>query len=286
MSKPNIEIPPVRYRRGNKPLLKRLIRPVTAPFTDVLGGPNLNNCTYHHVACGSLDIEFFRPHAAWGARDGYPRHVLLNDDAVFDRDDCDDRTGHHFLKLGGSNWTYREPKLAANKLLPIPREPYVIVTAYWQLERVKNGIQLQVANTEMLEQYLRDDYFAHLESEGGKNWETRKKFHEEYGPNGRNSPQEMIDSFIASWVWKAPATYTVLAFNNQPWLRYNWAPKLIAPASLLYTCILTPTTLFTVRFHLAEMTPNSLKHWWSPVVEDTELLMQGVKVHYKELPPK
>jgi hypothetical protein len=285
MSKAKVAIPPVRYRRGNKPLLKRLIHPFKAPFTEVLGGPNLDNCTHHNVDCGPLDVEFYMPRAAIGGNQAYPREVNVNRESAFVKSGVkQDRTNHYVCELGVSNWAYREPKLSANKLLPIPREPYVIVTAYWQLERVKNGIQLQVANTEMLEQYLRDDYFAHLESEGGHNWKVRKNEYEEMGPQGRNAPQEVIESFIATQSWSPPQAYKLLNFNGHAWLQYNWTPMVIAPQSLLYTCVLTPDTLFTVRFSLVEMTPNSLKHWWSPVVEDTELLMQGVKIHYKELP--
>ncbi len=148
----------------------------------------------------------------------------------------------------------------------------------------ENSIQLEIGNIAMLERYLRDDYVAYLESEGGRNWRTRKRINEEHGPSGRNSSQDLIDSFIDSWLWEAPSTYTALDLNGQNWLQYNWAPKQNYPKSLLYTCVLAPDTLFTVRFHLAQMIGGSLKHWWSPLVEDTELLMQGVKVYYKNLP--
>lgn len=262
MAKLDVEIPPVKYRRGKQPLLKRLLNPFKAPFTEVLGRPNLQDSIHQRVDCGHLEAEFYCPRAAMGHSDDYPEEVDLNNDRLFDRTNIDERTSHKLLKLAGSNWGYAPPRLHLSRFLPVPQEPYIIVTAFWNLERVKNGIQLDVGNMEMLEQYLRDDYYAFLESEGGHNWTVRKNEYEEMGPSGRNAPQEVIDSFIAAQIHTPPRAYETLSYNGQPWLRYRWAPRQNYPDGLIYTTALTPNTLFTVYFSLTEMLGGCLKHWW------------------------
>lgn len=282
MAKPSVTLPPIQYRRTPPSLLDKLLKPIRAPFKEILGGPALENCVRQFVDCGRVQVEFFLPEASFGSDDGYPDHINLAHDAFNDISRGDKRTQHEIIKLGISNWKYGRPRLQPSRFLPVPQDPYVIVTAYWQLERVKNDIALETGNTEMLEQYLKDDYHAYLESEGGRNWKIRARTQEEMEPRGWD--QESIDEEIAIQLFDSPKQYERMQYNDTTWLRYNWAPRQNYPKALNYTCVLTPSVLLTVSFSLTEMTGASLKHWWSPLVEDSEILMQGVKLHYRDLP--
>lgn len=233
---------------------------------------------------GQSGLSSFLPDADFGSDDGYPDTIDLATDPFTDISMGDKRTKHEIIKLGVSNWKYGRPKLELTRFLPIPQEPYVIVTAFWQLERIKNGIQLEVGNTALLEQYLRDDYHSHLESAGGINWKIRTETQAEF--EGRGRPQQFIDKDIAVQLFEGPKEYQPLEFNGTTWLRYNWAPRHNYPKALNYTCVLTPEFLLTFTLTLTQMLPASLKHWWSPLVEDSEILMEGVKLHYKELPKR
>ncbi|MCX2783654.1 hypothetical protein OQJ46_11725 [Microbulbifer thermotolerans] len=280
MAKLAATIPPVRYRRTPSSFLKRLTRPFTAPFREILGGPDLEHCDHRRVDCGVVDVEFFLPAASFGGEAEYPTNVDLKNIPAPEMA-YEYRTEHDILRLGVSNWKYGRPKLEPTRFLPVPQGPYVIVTTSWQLERIKNSLRLEVGNTAMLEQYLTDDYYAHLESEGGRNWKIRARTQNELEPRGWD--QESIDEQIATQLFDPPKNYESMMFNGVNWLRYIWAPRQNYPKALSYTCVLTPSFLLTVSFGLTEMTAASLKHWWSPLVEDSEILIQGVKLHYKNL---
>lgn len=284
MAKSFVTLPPVQSRRTAPSWMDRLARPLTAPFKDVLGGPALEHCAHRHVHCGTVDVEFFLPAPSFGGGTQFPDRVDLSDESRLDASLGDLRTAHRVIELGVSNWKYGRPRLELSRFLPVPQEPYVIVTAFWQLERIKNDIQLEVGNTSLLEQYLRDDYHAYLETEGGMNWKIRTGTQAEF--EGRGRPQRFIDQDIAVQLLDPPVAYEPLDYNGTTWLRYNWAPRANYPKALNYTCTLTPDYLLTVSLALTQMIPGSLKHWWSPLVEDSEVLMQGTKLHFKELPKK
>jgi len=281
MAKLAATLPPIRYRRTPPSFLKRLTHPFIAPFKEVLGGPNLEHCDHRRVDCGVVEVEFYLPASYFGGGSKFPESVDLENNPT-PQIAYNDRTGHDILRLGVSNWKYGRPRLEPTRFLPIPQDPYVIVTTFWQLERVKNGLCLEVGNMAMLEQYLMDDYYAHLESEGGQNWKIRAETQAELEPRGWD--QESIDEQIAIQLFDPPKRYEPLVFNSAGWLRHIWAPRQNYPKALNYTCALTPQFLLTVSFDLTEMTGASLEHWWSPLVEDSEILMQGVKLHYKDLP--
>jgi len=281
MAKLAATLPPVRYRRTPHSFLKRLTHPFIAPFKEVLGGPNFEHCDHRRVDCGVVDVEFYLPIASFGSESKFPMSVDLSNNPTLETA-YEYRSEHDILRLGATNWNYGRPRLEPTRFLPIPKDPYVIVTTSWQLERIKNSLRLEVGNTAMLEQYLRDDYYAHLESEGGRNWKIRAETQAELEPRGWD--QESIDEQIAIQLFDPPKSYEPLVFNNASWLRHIWAPRQNYPKALNYTCALTPQFLLTVSFGLTEMTGASLEHWWSPLVEDSEILMQGVKLHYKDLP--
>lgn len=281
MAKLAATIPPVRYRRTPPSLLKRLTRPFTAPFREILGGPDLEHCDHRWVDCGAVDVEFYLPAASFGDSAEYPVSIDLNNSPTPETA-YEERTKHKILRLGVTNWKYGRPKLEPTRFLPIPQEPYVIVTTSWQLERVKNGLCVETGNTTILEQYLQDDYYAHLEAEGGRNWKIRTRTQAELELRGWD--QESIDKQIAAQLFTPPQNYEPLCLNEVNWLRYIWAPRQNYPKALCYTCALTPSFLLTVSFGLTEMTGASLRHWWSPLVEDSEILVQGVKLHYNRLP--
>lgn len=282
MADPNRIPPDVVYRRGPQPFLKRLAQPLTAPFKQIQGGPALEHCAHRVVDCGTVDVEFFLPAPSFGGGTRFPEKLDLDNPPQMEPSIGDQRTAHKVIDLGVSNWKYGRPKLELSRFLPIPQEPYVVVTAFWQLEQIKNNIQLPVGNAQLLEQYLRDDYHSHLESVGGINWKIRTETQAEF--EGRGRPQQFIDKDIAVQLFEGPKEYQPLKFNGTTWLRYNWAPRHNYPKALNYTCVLTPEFLLTFTLTLTQMIPGSLKHWWSPVVEDSEILMQGVKLHYKDLP--
>lgn len=269
----------VGSKRRKQPLARRLVQPFVAPFREKQGGAALDECEHRQVDCGTCTLEFYLPKPRFGVGPGDPDTVNLDRDESFPESAGEKRTDHAMVCLGASNWNYSRPKFEVTRLLPIPQEPYVTVTAVWQLERVKNGIQLESGNLNQLEQYLRDDYYAFLESEGGDNWEIRKEIQQDLGARGRGWSQEEIDDEIAPQLIAAPASYEVQTFNGTSWLRYCWAPKQQYPRALYYTCLVAPNTLLTVSFNLTEMVGSSLEHWWEPLLADAEALLQGTAVH-------
>lgn len=133
------------------------------------------------------------------------------------------RTKHQRIRLSAATWNYTASKFL--RLTKLYMEPFVVVSAVWSLEKLKYDTQLEVGNLDRLEQYLREDYTRTLEEEGGANWSIRNRMEELYGPSGRNTSRDTIDSFIAAKLHQTPKIYDRISFNSQQWLRYIWSPK-------------------------------------------------------------
>jgi hypothetical protein len=279
-----------RSRRLSSSWLVRKLRAMIAPFKPLRGGPLLDDCSHQHVDCGSVDIDFFLPRAYLGT-DAYPSKIDLDDDRFFDDCASDKRTKHIYATIGVSNWSYYSPFWDINRLLPIPQDPYVIITAIWQIERVKRGVMLEVGDVAGLERYLRDDYELFLESEGGRNWELRRDVKEEFGTLDHLEPEEaqaFVDSQIKLVLLSAPNTYETLVFNGVPWLRYIWDEQQSLPTAINYSRTLSSRTILTVYFGISHMSGGGGRHyarWREAFLRDSEALMSGLTITPKCLPP-
>ena len=213
-----------------------------------------------------------------------PDHVSLDDSAFTETDLNDSRACHKTIRLGLSNWIYHLPRWHSSRVYPVPHPPYAIITAHWQFERVKHGIQLRPDDTSMLESYLRHDYTAYLESEGGPNWKVREKAYKGKTIVGDPLPQYQIDDILECDLWAPPQSYETLTCNNLHWLRYLWDPTQGMPDTLNYTTTLLPDVLLTVDFHIARMNSEPWEDWWDLFQEDCENLVKTITCQRKELP--
>lgn len=171
----------------------------------------------------------------------------------------------------------------ASRLLPIPHEPYAVITAHWRLELVKHDIQLKLDDMHMLENYLRHDYVSYLESEEGPNWKVREEAYNGTTLSGDPLPQYRIDDILKNRLQNPPSTYEVMTSNGLHWLRYLWEPAGIRN-TLNYTTTLLPDVLLTASFHITHMNSEPGADWWSLFLEDCEILVKTIACKRKALP--
>ena len=285
-------LPDGRSRRLSSSWPVRKLRMMIAPFKPLRGGPLLDDCTHQHVDCGSVDIDFFLLRAYLGT-DVYPSKIDLDDDRFFDDCASDKRTKHIYATIGVTNWSYYSPLWDINRYLPIPHDPYAIITTIWQIERVKRGMRLDVGDMAGLERYLRDDYELFLESEGGRNWKLRRDIKKEFGALAHLEPEEaqaFVDSQIELVLLSPPSTYETLLFNGLPWLRHVWneQPGRSLPTAFNYSRTLSDRSILTVYFGINHMSGGGGRHyarWRKTFLRDSEALMGGLTITPKCLPP-
>jgi hypothetical protein len=212
-----------------------------------------------------------------------PDQVILNDSEFGISRLSEPRTYHPIIKLAVSNWAYQQPRWLFSRLFPFEHPPYAITTAHWQLERVKHGIQLVPGDSVMLEDYLRHDYTAYLESEGGPNWKLREETYNGKTITGDPLPQYQIDDILRCHLQTPPSNYEMLTCNDLRWLRYLWEPRGL-PDTLNYTTTLLPDVLLTASFHVGSMNPEPWENWWGLFLEDCENLVKAIVCERKSLP--
>ena len=274
--------PTAPFQRRTKPWYKR----VTAAFHAPQGGIPAARAKPRRVDCGPFTLSFLQPSAAFGEGMGTPDpdNVILDDAAFTGMNISNARAYHRIINLATSNWIYHLPRRHSSRIYPVPHPPYAVITAHWRLERVKHGIQLAPHDLTMLEDYLRHDYTAYMESEGGPNWQVRDKAYKGKTISGDPLPQYRIDEDIAYGLLTPPLSYEPLTCNGMHWLRYLWAPRPAMPDTLNYTTTLLPDLLLTVNFHIARMNSEPWEDWWELFLEDCEILVKTVACQRQELP--
>ncbi len=275
-------VPTTPFKRRPQPWYKR----ATAAFHAPQGGIPVARAIPRRVDCGPLTLTFLDPSAAFGEGMGMPDpdHVSLDDGSFTGTNLGDSRTYHKTIELAISNWIYHLPRWHSTRIYPVPHPPYAVITAHWQLERVKHDIQLQPGDMAMLEDYLRHDYVAYLESEGGPNWKVREDAYNGKTISGAPLPQYRVDEDIAYGLLTPPLKYELLTSNSIHWLRYLWAPRPALPNTLVYTTTLLPDVLLTVNFHVVRMNPEPWEDWWELFLEDCEILVKTMVCQRQELP--
>ena len=276
MAKPTTPVHP--FARRPAPWYRRL----TAPFHAPQGGPPSAEVIPHRVDCGSLILSFPEPLSVYGPGPADPDRVGLDDSEFVISELAGIRTGHPVIELAVTTWAYHQPRWHIDRFIPGPNPPYAVIRAYWQLERVKHGIRLKPGDSVMLEDYLRHDYIAYLESEGGPNWKVRDDAYKGKLLSGAPLPQYRIDELIASRSWSPPASYDPLVCGTLPWLRYLWQPG-ARPRAINYTTTLLPDVLLTACFRVRD-TYSEWEHWWSLFTEDCENLVKAIVCERKALP--
>lgn len=259
----------------------------TAAFCQPQGGLPAANAKPQKVDCGPFVLTYLAPSAAFGEGMGVDtpslRQISLDTAAFRGTNLGSARAEHETIDLGVSNWIYHLPRWHTSRLFPIPHPPYAIITAYWQLERVKHGIQLRLEDMNMLEDYLRHDYISHLESENGPNWRTRKEARGEKTLGGDPLPQYRIDDILRCSLLDPPQNYEVMPSNGLYWLRYLWERRGV-PNTLNFTTIVLPDVLLTASFHITEMNSEPGADWWSLFLEDCDILVRTIACQHKALP--
>lgn len=278
MTKP--PTPTAPFARRPHPWYKR----ATAAFHAPQGGIPVANVISRQVDCESLILSFLEPSSAFGESSPDPEHVGLGDDAFIGTNLSDWRTYHQTVQLGISNWVYQLPRWHSSRIFPVPHPPYAVITAYWQLERVKHGIRLKPNDTSALEEYLQHDYVAYLESEGGPNWKVRDEAYNGKTIAGDPLPQYQIDDIVKCHLRSPPQSYEVLTCNGLHWLRYLWDPMQGMPTTLNYTTTLLPDVLLTVCFYIVRMNSEPWEDWWNLFLEDCEILVKTIACQRKALP--
>lgn len=267
------------FARRPPPWYRRLMAPFHAPQ----GGPPVAEVIPHRVDCGSLILSFPEPLSVYGPGSADPDRVGLDDSEFVISELAGTRTGHPAIELAVTTWAYHQPRWLFSRLFPIPHPPYAVITAHWQLERVKHGIQLRPGDSAMLEDYLRHDYIAYLESEGGPNWKVRDDAYKGKTLGGDPWPQYRIDYEIEHGLWSPPVSYELLAGGTLPWLRYLWEPRGGLPDAINYTTTLLPDVLLTACFRVGD-TYSEWEHWWSLFTEDCDNLVKAIDCERKVLP--
>lgn len=236
--------------------------------------------------CGPFVLSFLEPAAAFGEGMGKPDpdRVSLEADAFAGTAIDDSRAYHRTIDLASSNWIYHLPRWHTDRFIPGPNPPYAVITACWQLEHVKHGIRLKLDDMVMLEDYLRHDYTAYFESEGGPNWKVRDEAYKGKTISGAPLPQYQIDDIIEYRTLSPPLGYEPQTFNGIHWLRYLWAPRPAIPDTLIYTTTLLPDVLLSATFHVTRMNPLPWEDWWDLFLEDCENLVKTIACRRKELP--
>lgn len=241
--------PPSWYRR------------LTAAFHAPQGGPPVAEVVPHRVDCGALILSFPEPLSIYGPGPADPERVVLDESEFAISELAGIRTYHPVIELALTTWVYHLPRWHYARALPIPLPPYAVITAHWQLERVKHGIRLTPGDNATLEDYLRHDYIAHLESEGGHNWKVCDEAYKGKLLGGDPLPQYRIDELIASRLWSPPASYTPLDCGSLHWLRYFWEPR-GRPYAINYTTTLLPDVLLTACFRVVDTNSEPWEDWW------------------------
>jgi hypothetical protein len=274
--------PTTPFKRCPQPWYKR----VTAAFHAAQGGIPIARVLPRQIDCGQFILGFLEPSAAFGEGMGTPDpdHVNLDAGNFTGTNLSDFRAYHRTINLATSNWIYHMPRWHSSRILPLPNPPYAVITAHWQLERVKHDIQLKPDDMAMLEDYLRHDYVAYLESEGGPNWKLRDETYKGKTISGAPLPQYQIDDILAAGLQSPPSSYEPLTSNGMHWLRYLWDPMQGMPDALVYTTTLLPDVLLTVCFHIARMNSEPWEDWWDLFMEDCEILVKTIACQRKELP--
>ncbi len=280
MTQPPLPIAP--FQRRPRPWYKR----VTAAFRAPQGGIPMTQVKPRRVDCGPFTLSFLQPSAAFGEGMGTPDpdNVNLDNDAFTETNISNSRAYHRIINLATTNWIYHLPRWHGSRIYPVPHPPYAVITAHWQLERVKHGIRLKPDDTTLLENYLRHDYVAYLESEGGPNWKVRDDAYKGKTISGAPLPQYQIDDILESSLRTPPLSYEPLTCNGMHWLRYLWDPMQGMPGALNYTTSLLPDMLLTVNFHIARMNSEPWEDWWELFLEDCEILVKTIACQRQELP--
>lgn len=271
--------PDPAFARRPRPWYKQ----ATAGFLHPQGGIPTARVVPREVDCGPFILSFLEPSSAFAESTEDLDRVSLDADAFSRANLGDWRAFHRTIELGISNWVYQLPRWDTKRILPIPHPPYAVITAYWQLERVKHDIQLEPDNMGMLEDYLQHDYISYLESEGGPNWKVRDDAYNGKTLLGDPNPQHEIDDILECYLQNPPSNYEVLKNNGLQWLRYLWEPTGIRN-TLNYTTILLPDVLLTTSFHITHMDSEPGADWWSLFLEDCEILVKTIACQHKTLP--
>lgn len=258
-------------------------------WTPLHGGPEFDRMRHTKTDLDSAFLECFVPPCY------YHRHQLppgptrvipasLQDDA-FDQAPKG-RTGHLSYSIDAGEWNYWGPR----RHHIYTGEPYGVIGGSWNIERVKQSIELPLHDPQALQRYLEDDYDIYLNSEGGPNWKTREHITKSY--RGRHtevlidSIERSIEKAIANCVLKPPKDYQITTHLPVPWLRYTWRPRWDSQDGIdavFYTIVLDQRHLLTVSFSVIRDLSEHTDKWLPQALVDIDRVMTGTRLMFKEL---
>ncbi|MED5526624.1 MAG: hypothetical protein VX447_17975 [Pseudomonadota bacterium] len=271
------------------------------------GGPDFEHSEHYQVEAGSYRIDILQPGSIIQGTSGkYPSSVDL---AHFDSHAVEVarewRTGHRSVDIEVALWKYHQPKW-----YPIQHEPFALATATWKIEQLKKP--LPEANTDSLEEYLKQDYCEYVEGDDGVNWHIRQKTIAFFATREHLSAQDKFDAYyqsildgsvdkkhlaavlqdyadnidrdVESTKMHLPKGYQVINHNNHSWVRYSWSYHGFRPERIYYCTPLGLNHQLVIEFSLVRMLPGTDKYWLTQAQADFEKVVTGTTVQRLALP--
>jgi hypothetical protein len=255
-------------------------------FVGPLGGPDFNESVHHQVDYGAieLDLLFPRSHIAPNKKTKPKQCNLYDLTASTDGEvSADSNTAHKIVSTVASAWSYFRPKI--NR---IALNPYVVMTAIWDIQVIKLPELTTLFDPLTLQFYLEQDYDSFLNDEGGDNWEIRKYYHDKYSE--RSEPLEYykdeIASFLPGKLLYPPNDYQVQKINDINWLRFSYRPMLNKLDEIFYIVQVSPHHMLSVSFAFTRFGTASDEKWLPKALDDIDKIMTGTSIKWKALEGK
>jgi len=253
-----------------------------------LGGPDFDDCEYFQLDYGLLELEVYAPrsHITPNRRNEPNLIDLRSAEAKIIKSKYDNskyykkRNEHRYISELPVAWSYRpKPKRFSMN------EPYVVLTANWQVQLIKNPELAFIHKPESLQNYFDEYYDNYYNGEGGPNWQCHKDTMEFYNPlNISNEERDkLIKAQLKRKMRTSPDDYEVTCINEIHWLKYSIKNTINILEKVLFSVQVSPEHMLTVSFNLTRLTPGVEDKWLPSVLKDIDKIMQGTYIHWKEL---
>ena len=255
---------------------------------NLIGCPDFDDCEHFLLDYGAIKLEVYVPKSFMPRPPENqpttidlrtPEAKLLNSE--FDNSKYyAERNEHKNISKFPAAWSYcpRPKRFTSN-------EAYVVVTANWQIQLIKNPELAFIHKPESLQNYFDEYYDNYYNGEGGPNWQCHKDTMEFYNPlNISNEERDkLIKAQLKRKMRTSPDDYEVTCINEIHWLKYSIKNTINILEKVLFSVQVSPEHMLTVSFNLTRLTPGVEDKWLPSVLKDIDKIMQGTYIHWKEL---